>query len=76
MVAVAEIETLTEALTQAGFSKTDEFGLCATYQRENDTITIHVGADGSFAAFDSFDELITEGFGMQDFYAMLVARRR
>jgi hypothetical protein len=73
---VADIETLTEALFQQGFSKIDEFGLYMTYEREGDAIKLHVGFDGSFAAFDSFDELITEGVGMQDFNAMLVSKNQ
>jgi len=71
---VAAIETLTEALYQQGFSKVDEFGLYVTYAREDDAIRVHVSSDGSFAVFDSFDELITEGAGMKDFFAMLVSR--
>jgi hypothetical protein len=73
---IADIETLTEALFQQGFSKTDEFGLYMTYERDDDAMKVHVGFDGSFAAFDSFDELITEGVGMQDFYAMLVSKHQ
>jgi hypothetical protein len=75
-MAVADIKTLTEALFQQGFSKIDKFGLYMTYERENGDIKVHLGFDGSFAAFDSLDELITEGVGMQDFYAMLVSKHQ
>jgi hypothetical protein len=68
------LETLVEALLQQGFHKTDEFGLHMTYERANDALKVHVGFDGSFAAFDSYDELVAEGKGMQDLYAILVSK--
>jgi hypothetical protein len=68
------LETLAEALLQQGFSKTDEFGLFMTYERANDCLKIHVGFDGSFAAFDSYDELVAEGKRMQDLYAILASK--
>ena len=68
------LETLTEALLQQGFRNTGEFGLFLTYERANDSLKIHVDFDGSFAAFDSNDKLVTEGKGMQDLYAILVSK--
>jgi len=65
------LATLTEALIGLGFSATDEFGLFVTYERENDPLKLHVGTDGSFAAFDGNDELIGEGHGAQDLYAVV-----
>jgi hypothetical protein len=67
------LETLAEVLLQQGFYKTDEFGRFMTYERASDSSKIHVGFDGSFAAFDSDDELVTEGKGMQELYATLVS---
>ena len=70
------LEILTEALTGLGFRETDEFGLFVTYERENDPLKLHVGPDGSFAAFDGDDEVVAEGKGAQDLYALLVAKDR
>ena len=67
------VETLLEALLQQEFTKTDEFGLFVTYERANDPLKIHVGPDGSFAAFDSYDQLVAEGSGTRDLYAILVS---
>ena len=68
------LETLVEALLQQGFHKADEFGLYMTYERESDALKVHVGFDGLFVAFDSYDELVAEGKGMQDLYAILVSK--
>ena len=57
------LETFAEALIEQGFSRTDEFGLFVTYERANDPLKIHIGPDGSFAAFDGNDEVVTEGNG-------------
>jgi hypothetical protein len=62
----------TEALVEQGFSRTDEFGLFVTYERANDSLKIHIGPDGSFAAFDGNDEVVTEGTGAHDLYSILV----
>ena len=75
------LETLAEALLEQGFSLTDEFGLFVTYERANDPLKLHIGPDGSFAAFDGDDEVVAEGKGAHDLYAILVdkpapARRR
>jgi len=69
-----ELKTLAEALLEQGFSATDEFGLFVTYERANDPLKLHVGPDGSFAAFNSDDELIAEGEGAHDLFAILVAK--
>jgi len=68
------LETLAEALLEQGFSRTDEFGLFVTYERANDPLKIHIGPDGSFAAFDGNDEVIAEGTGAHDLYSILVDR--
>ena len=75
------LETLAEALLEQGFSPVDEFGLFVTYRRVNDPLKLHIGPDGSFAAFDGDDEVFAEGKGAQDLYSILVdktapARRR
>src|SRR5580704_17516194 len=54
---------LVEALLDQKFCAVDEFGRFATYERENDPLKVHVGPDGSFAAFDGNDEIIAEGKG-------------
>jgi hypothetical protein len=66
------LETLAEALLEQGFSPTDEFGLFVTYERADDPLKLHIGPDGSFAAFDSDDEVVAEGKGAHDLYAILV----
>ena len=67
-------ETLVEALLDQKFCAGDQFGLFVTYVRENDPLKVHVGPDGSFAAFDGNDEIIAEGSGAQDLYDILVAK--
>lgn len=67
-------ETLAEALLQQGFSAADEFGLCVTYQRADDALKVHLGLDGSFTALDGNDEVIAEGRGTEDLYAILVTK--
>ena len=66
------LETLTEALLEQGFRPTDEFGLFVTYERANDPLKLHIGPDGSFAAFDGADDVVAEGRGAHDLYAILV----
>ena len=68
------LETLAEALLGQGFYAADEFGLFITYERANDPLKFHVGPDGSFAAFNSDDELVAEGEGAHDLFAILVAK--
>lgn len=68
------LETFAEALIEQGFSRTDEFGLFVTYERANDPLKIHIGPDGSFAAFDGNDEVVTEGTGAHDLYSILFDR--
>ena len=66
------LETLADALLEQGFSPTGEFGLFVTYKRPNDPLKLHIGPDGSFAAFDGDDEVVAEGKGAPDLYAILV----
>ena len=68
------LDTLAEALQQQGFRAVDEFGVFVTYERTDDPLKVHVGPDASFAAFNSDDELVAEGKGTRDLYAMLVSR--
>lgn len=68
------ISALSQALLEEGFRAIDEFDLFVTFARGNDPLKIHVGPDGSFAAFDITDELITEGEGAEDLYRLLVAK--
>jgi hypothetical protein len=67
-------DALAETLLQQGFRTADEFGEFITYKRENDPLQIHVGPDGSFAAFNGDDEVIAEGRGAQDLYSILVEK--
>ena len=68
------VDTLAEALLQQGFCAADEFGVFVTYERADDPLKVHVGPDGSFAAFNGDDELVAEGKGAQDLYAILVSK--
>ncbi len=68
------VSALSQALLEEGFRAVDEFDLFVTFARDDDPLKIHVGPDGSFAAFDSTDELITEGEGAEDLYRALVAK--
>ena len=68
------LETLAEALLQQGFSATDELGLSVIYQRPDDSLKVHLGLDGSFTALDGDDEVIAEGTGTEDLYAVLVRK--
>jgi hypothetical protein len=68
------ISALSQALLEEGFRAVDEFDVFVTFARDNDLLKIHVGPDGSFAAFDVADQLITEGEGADDLYRLLIAR--
>jgi hypothetical protein len=68
------LEAFAEALIEQGFSRTEEFGLFVTYERANDPLKLHIGPDGSFAAFDGNDEVVAEGTGAHDLYSILVDR--
>jgi hypothetical protein len=50
-----------EALVELGFAPVAKFGLYVTYRRAIDSVKIHVGPDGMFAAFGAEDEIIGEG---------------
>jgi hypothetical protein len=65
---------LAEALTEQGFGAAVRFGVFVTYERINDSIKVHVGPDGSFAAFDNDDQIIAEGKGVQDLFTLLVGK--
>jgi hypothetical protein len=69
------LEVLSQALLQQGFRAIDEFDVFVTFAREGEALKIHIGPDGSFAAFDSDDVLVTEGEGPDELYRMLVTRR-
>jgi hypothetical protein len=66
-----ESGALAQTLLQQGFRAIDEFDSFVTFARDGDPVKIHVAPDGSFAAFDDKDELITEGEGTEDFYRAL-----
>src|ERR1700722_8766270 len=68
------VETLAAALLQQGFCAADELGLSVIYQRANDSLKVHLGTDGSFSALDGNDEIIAEGSGKEDLYAILVTK--
>jgi hypothetical protein len=68
------LDTLVEALLQQGFSAADEFGFSLTHQRADDSLKVHLGLDGSFTALDGNDEVIAEGTGAEDLYAILVTK--
>jgi hypothetical protein len=68
------LEALAEALLQQGFSAADELGLSVTYRRADDELKVHLGFDGSFTALDGNDEVIAEGKGTEDLYAILVTK--
>jgi hypothetical protein len=68
------LEALAQALLDQEFSAIDEFDSFVTFERAGDPLKIHVGPDGSFAAFNCDDELIAEGEGPEDLYRLLVAK--
>jgi len=65
---------LSDALVEQGFRATDEFGQFVTYERTHDPLKFHVGPDGSFSAFNGDDEVVAEGKGAHDLYAILVSK--
>jgi len=65
---------ISDALLEQGFYATDEFGQFVTYERANDPLKLHVGPDGSFSAFNGDDEVVAEGKGTHDLYAILVSK--
>ncbi|HEY2530036.1 MAG TPA: hypothetical protein VGJ20_19220 [Xanthobacteraceae bacterium] len=68
------LDTLVEALLAQEFRPAGHFDTWVTYKRENDAFKIHVGPDAAFAVFNVDDELVTEGQGAKDLYAVLVER--
>ena len=69
------LEVLAEALLQQGFCAADELGFSVIYQRPDDSLKVHLGSDGSFTALDGNDEVIAEGTGTEDLYAVLVSKK-
>jgi len=69
------LEVLAEALPQQGFCATDALGFSVIYQRPDDSLKVHLGSDGSFTALDGNDEVIAEGTGTEDLYAVLVSKK-
>jgi hypothetical protein len=74
MTGLQGIEPLRQALLLQGFRAIDEFDSFVTFERAGDAVKIHVGPDGSFAAFDGDDELVAEGEGPEDLYRILVTK--
>ncbi len=68
------LEALEQALRDQGFVAIDEFDSFLTFERAGDPLKIHVGPDGSFAAFDGNDEIVAEGDGPEDIYRLLVVK--
>jgi hypothetical protein len=68
------IEVVSQALLNQEFRAVDEFGSFVTFEREGDPLKIHVGPDGSFAAFNGEDELVAEGENPDDLYRVLVSK--
>jgi hypothetical protein len=68
------LDTLVEALLEQRFRPVDEFGLFVTYGRADEPLKVHVGPDGAFAAFDGDDQVVAEGKGTQDLYAILIRK--
>jgi hypothetical protein len=74
-VPVQGFGTLLQALSEQAFRVVDEFEVFMTFARDNDLLKIHVGPDGSFAAFDSDDRLIAEGEGPKHLHRALAISR-
>jgi len=68
------IEALAHALLDQEVRAVDEFGSFVTFGRAGDPLKIHVGPDGSFAAFKGDDELVAEGENPDDLYRVLVSK--
>jgi hypothetical protein len=65
-------EALEEALIDLGFSAAREFGIFVTYERQRDSVKVHVAPDGMFAAFDGDDEILGEGSEAEDLRSVLM----
>jgi hypothetical protein len=65
-------EALEEALIDLGFSSAREFSVFVTYERQQDSVKVHVAPDGMFAAFDGDDEILGEGAGAEDLRSVLM----
>jgi hypothetical protein len=65
-------EALEEALIDLGFSAVRQFGVFVTYERQRDSVKIHVAPDGVFAASDGDDEILGEGTGAGDLRSVLM----
>ena len=64
-------EVLEEALNELGFLAAHQFGVFVTYERQRDSVKVHVAPDGMFAAFDGDDEILGEGAGVEDLRSVL-----
>ena len=64
-----------EALLHQGFSADDELGCSVTYRRDNDSLKICLGDDGTFTAIDANDEVVGEGNKVHELYAVLIANQ-
>ena len=53
-----------EALLELGFTPAEKFGAFVTYRRAS--LKVHVGPNGSFAAFGADDEMLGEGRDSDD----------
>jgi hypothetical protein len=67
-------EALAQALLDQEFRAIDEFDSFVTFERSGDPLKIHVGPDGSFAAFNGDDEIVAEGEGPDDLFRILVTK--
>ena len=63
-----------QALLKNGFHEIDGFDLFATFARDGDPVRIHLGSDGSFAAFDGSNEFVTEGKGPDELYRAIIVK--
>jgi hypothetical protein len=65
-------EALKEALIDLGFSAAHEFSVFVTYERQRDSVKVHVAPDGMFAAFGEDDEILGEGTGAEDLRSVVM----
>jgi hypothetical protein len=64
-------EAFEEALIELGFSTVGQFGVFVTYERQRDSVKVHVAPDAMFAAFDGDDEILGEGEGSEELRSVL-----
>jgi hypothetical protein len=68
----SEREALDEVLADLGFSAAGQSGVFVTYERERDSMKVHVAPDGMFAAFNRDDNIIGEGEDAEDLRSVLL----